>query len=101
MPRIALPPLPLPASVWREIARELRLPPQQKRIAGLILRHQCDKQIAAILRIKVPTVRTYLGRMFDRLGVSDREQLILLIFRLSHGRQGPAAECHRRRCHRP
>jgi DNA-binding CsgD family transcriptional regulator len=84
-----LPSLPLSTEHWKRIAKELELSPQQKRIAELILRHQCDKQIAAIMGIKQPTVRTYIGRMFVRLKVRDREELILMIFQRSHER------CHR------
>lgn len=79
-----LPPLPLPANLWDRIAGELRLSAQQRRIAELILCHQCDKQIAARMGIKHPTVRTYIDRLYRRLQVSDREQLILLFFRKSH-----------------
>lgn len=78
-----LPPLPLTFEHWETIARGLRLPRQERRIAELILRHQCDKQIAANMGIAYPTVRTYIRRLFDRLGVADREELILLVFRLA------------------
>jgi DNA-binding CsgD family transcriptional regulator len=89
-----LPPLPLSAEQWTRIAKQLALSPQQKRIAELILRHQCDKQIAAILEIALPTVRTHISRIFARLKVSDREQLILLVFRLAQG-ESTAVTCHR------
>jgi len=77
-----LPP-PLSADQWKRIAKELALPPQQRRIVELILRNACDKQIAAALRIGRPTVRTYLSRIFARLGVSDRLELVLLVLRMS------------------
>jgi DNA-binding CsgD family transcriptional regulator len=78
-----IPDLPLSAQKWRQVMDELRLPPQQVRIVELILRNQCDKQIAAALGLKVPTVRTYLHRIFERLGVGDRLELVLRIFALS------------------
>jgi DNA-binding CsgD family transcriptional regulator len=83
-----LPPLPLSAGQWNRIAKQLELSPQQKRIAELILRHQSDKQIAKVMQIGVPTVRTYVSRMFAKVGVSDREELILNVFRMA------SEECH-------
>ncbi len=80
-----LPPLPLPLKLWNQIAKALKLSPQQKRIVELILRNACDKQIAVLLGIRKPTVRTHLDRVFRRLQVEDRGELILLIFRMSHG----------------
>lgn len=81
-------PLPLPDALWSRIARELRLPRQQVRIVELILRGLCDKQIAAAMGLRVPTVRTYLTRVFERLQVEDRGELVLRIFAMSHGRTG-------------
>jgi DNA-binding NarL/FixJ family response regulator len=78
-------PLPLPPRLWNEIARELEFSPQQKRIVELILRNACDKQIAAALGRGKPTIRTHLDRVFRRLEVEDRGELVLLIFRMSHG----------------
>jgi DNA-binding NarL/FixJ family response regulator len=79
-----LPPLPLPIEKWNQLVATLKLPPQQIRIVELILRNYCDKQIAAALGLKVPTVRTYLHRIFERLRVSDRLELVLRLFELSH-----------------
>jgi DNA-binding CsgD family transcriptional regulator len=36
-----------------------------------------DKQIAEKIGIKVPTVRTHMGRLFDKLSVGDRVELVL------------------------
>jgi DNA-binding NarL/FixJ family response regulator len=77
--------LPLPHDKWRQIADSLELPPRQARIVELILRNYCDKQIAAAMGLKVPTVRTYLTRIFHRLKVADRMELVLRIFTISHG----------------
>jgi DNA-binding NarL/FixJ family response regulator len=79
-----IPPLPLPAEKWNQLVATLKLPPQQIRIVELILRNRCDKQIAAALGLKVPTVRTYLHRIFERLRVGDRLELVLRLFELSH-----------------
>lgn len=77
-------PLPLPTRLWNRMAAQWRLPPQQKRIVELILRNACDKQIAAAMQLSPSTVRTYLGRVFQRLGVHDRLELVLLVLRRSH-----------------
>lgn len=85
MAPLKLPPLPLPLKQWNDIAKELNLSPQQKRIVELILRNACDKQIAAAMGRGKPTIRTHLDRIFRRLEVEDRGELVLLVFRLSHG----------------
>ncbi len=69
---------------WNRIAAALKLSPQQKRIAELLLRNCRDQQIADELQLKVPTVRTHLRRMFERLKVRDRMELVLMIFADSH-----------------
>lgn len=81
-----LPPLPLPTSQWDRIAKALRLSPRQKQIAELILQNHCDKQIVATLGSRMGTVRTQIHRIFDRTGVTDRQELVLLICRMSHER---------------
>jgi DNA-binding NarL/FixJ family response regulator len=73
-------PLPLDQRKWIHLASNLRLPPQQQKIVELILRGMQDKQIAIRLGISVPTVRTYLSRLYARLGVSDRMELVLKLF---------------------
>lgn len=75
-----LPALPMAQNTWEKVVRSLGLPPQQARIVELILRNYDDKAIALKLGVKRTTVRTYLGRAFDRLGVRDRTGLILYIF---------------------
>ena len=84
--------LPLSAEKWRQLAEELALSPQQTRIVELILRNFCDKEIAAQLGLKVPTVRTYLQRTYLRLGVEDRMALVLKLFEASQAT--PVDECH-------
>jgi DNA-binding NarL/FixJ family response regulator len=79
------PQLPLPPDKWRQLVETLQLPPQQIRIVELILRNQCDKQVAAAMGIKVPTLRTYIKRIYERIGVGDRFELALKLFALSHG----------------
>jgi len=72
-------PFPLDAETWARVVEEFGLPRQQARIVKGILCGMGDKQIARELGLRVPTVRTYLGRIFDRLGVGDRVQVILRV----------------------
>jgi DNA-binding NarL/FixJ family response regulator len=81
-----LPQLPLPSERWDELCTSLKFSPQQKRIVELILLNRCDKQIAATMQLRHPTVRTYITRIFVRAGVSDRHELVLKLFAMSHGR---------------
>jgi DNA-binding NarL/FixJ family response regulator len=83
MTRSDLPPLPLPPDKWNRIAAALKLCPRMKELAELILRNQSDKQIVAETGLGHPTVRSYLKRTFERAGVGDRHELVLLILRLS------------------
>lgn len=79
-----LPPLPLPAKKWDEIALEMELSPRHRRIVELILRNRCDKQIVMEIGISQSTVRTHIGRIFQKLKVNDRLELVLLVFAMSH-----------------
>lgn len=71
---------PFDDQTWTRIASAFGLAPQEARTVERILCGMCDKQIAADLRIGVSTLRTYLRRIFDRLGVEDRVQLVLRVF---------------------
>lgn len=73
----------LSGAAWRQITRSMELSPQQARIVCLILCGKRDKQIAAELGLGVPTVRTYLSRVFERAKVEDRVELILRVFELA------------------
>lgn len=76
--------------LWAEVIRALQLSPQQVKVTSHVLRGLCDKQIASELQISEPTVRTHLGRIFQRNGLRDRGELILRIFAIAQvawGRQ--------------
>jgi len=75
--------LPLDPQTWLAVAAHLELSPQQTRIVELLLCGRRDKQIAHELQLSVPTVRTYLGRIFLKLNVQDRVELILRVFSLT------------------
>lgn len=83
----------LTADECRELVTVLDLSPMQARIAALILEGKKDKQIAAALGLKRCTVRTYLGRIFLRLGVTDRMGLAACL--LAHCLRNPKhRQCH-------
>ncbi len=88
------PPLPLPmdARTWKAIARELRLSARHVRIVALLLRGMRDKQIARAMGLRLSTLRTHLSRIFARVGVQDRVELILRIFALAQ-RRARKARC--------
>lgn len=76
-------PIPAPllaAEEWQSIIKIFKLSPQQARIVELILQGKKHKQIALELALSESTVQTYLGRLFTRLGIADRTELILHIF---------------------
>lgn len=65
---------------WVEIAEKLSLSTRQGEISRYLLHGLSDKQIALQLKIAVPTVRTHLSRLFSKMKVQDRIELILYIF---------------------
>lgn len=73
-------PSPFGRAEWRWVVEALELSPQQARIVELIVRGAGDKQIAAALGLSKYTVRTYLSRIFARLGVRDRVELVVHVF---------------------
>ena len=83
MPEESLPEFPLSQDTWQRLVRELSLSPQQARIVELVLCDCGDKQIAARMGLRVPTVRTYLQRTYLRLGAEGRMGLVLKILALS------------------
>lgn len=70
---------PFAPEQWARAVRLLNLPPQQAKVVRLILCGMRDKQIAAELGVGFATVRTYLGRIFQRMGVRDRVELVLRV----------------------
>lgn len=78
--------LPCDRQLWLAIAEELGLTSQQQRIVELILRGRQDKEIAETMEISIPTVRTHLTRIYSRVEVSDRLELILRVFAMAQER---------------
>ncbi|MBN1554902.1 MAG: helix-turn-helix transcriptional regulator [Phycisphaerae bacterium] len=68
-------------SEWNELSEKLCLSPRQSQVASLLMLGLSDKQISARMDISHHTLRTYLDRMFEKLSVGDRCELIVHIFR--------------------
>jgi hypothetical protein len=51
------------------------LPPSLARVAGLLVQGMADKQIASLTGLSVATVRTYVRRIYSKLGVHNRLEL--------------------------
>jgi DNA-binding NarL/FixJ family response regulator len=66
---------------WAQISFGLRLSPQQRRIVMLLVNGLCDKQISRAMGIAVPTVRTHVSRLFAKVNVHDRVELMRELFR--------------------
>lgn len=58
-----------------------QLTPREQEITELVADGLCQKNIAKVLDISENTVRNHLGRIFNKVGVSSRLQLALLMKR--------------------
>ena len=68
---------------WDHLAETFALPPRQQEIVQLLFTGMGDKQIATKMGIALPTVRTHMGRLFAKLSVRDRSEVLLTMFRES------------------
>jgi DNA-binding CsgD family transcriptional regulator len=62
-------------------AKRWRLAPRQAKVAASIARGLSDKEIAVELGLTLSTTRTYVKRLFARVGVHSRTELVRGIFR--------------------
>lgn len=81
-------------SEWEELTTQLNFSPQQIQVVHCLLEGMGDKQIAATMGISEHTVRTYLGRIFTKQEVQNRNELLVGIFRQFRDGCVPA-ECPR------
>jgi DNA-binding NarL/FixJ family response regulator len=65
------------------VLTSLEFSPQQARSVKLLLQDKADKQIAREMGLRVPTVRTYLSRIFQRTGCTDRVGRVLKVFQVA------------------
>jgi two-component system, NarL family, nitrate/nitrite response regulator NarL len=66
-----------------EAARIARLTAREREVVGLIGEGHGTKAMASRLFISEPTIRHYVASIFDKLGVSDRVELV--VYAYEHG----------------
>jgi DNA-binding NarL/FixJ family response regulator len=71
---------------WSDLKRELSLSRRQADVVEQLLMGRTDKQIAYNLQMSISSVRTHLSKVFVRLGVADRCELIVYLFARSRTR---------------
>jgi len=77
------PKLPVDADHWQAIIRAVGFSRQHARIAELIVRDLCDKQIAIVLNISESTIDSHMERIERRTGTSGRRQLMAYLWEVS------------------
>ncbi len=81
---------------WAQVLETLGLTPQQRRIVGLLLEGEGDKEIARKLGIAFSTLRTHINRIFEHLGVHDRAGIVRQLFAEFRRGCGDCPRRHRR-----
>jgi DNA-binding CsgD family transcriptional regulator len=64
---------------WPEIARSLRLSPRELQIVRAFFDDRTESAMAADLGISPHTVHTYVERLYRKLAVVDRVELVLRV----------------------
>lgn len=65
---------------WRLLARALRLSAREAEITRLLMNDETEWTIAAHLSISRHTVHTHIERLYRKLGVTSRSQVIMRVF---------------------
>lgn len=65
---------------WDAISDSLRLCPRELQVVQGIFADQTKRQIASLLRISHHTIHTYLIRIYRKLDVNSRCELLLEVF---------------------
>jgi len=86
---------------FSELVNRMPLSPREGQIIEQILFGHSDKQIAINLNMAIPTIRTHLKRIFLKLNVKDKYELILYFFSCfrmdCYGRGCPRKNGHQHR----
>ena len=77
-PVSAGPPL-LSSGIWPGLAEALRLSPREVQVVKAVFQDHKEESIAADLGISPHTVSTYLQRIYAKLRVGSRPQLIVRV----------------------
>ena len=87
---------------WDELGCDLKLSPRALQLVRGIFDDKTEEGIAYDLRISVHTVHSYLIRIYQRLGVCSREQLLVYIFgRYLEQHRSPESQRSARQSERP
>lgn len=70
---------PLTVSAWKAVARSLRLSPRELQIARHIFADHTEAATALALGISAHTVRTHAERLYRKLCVQSRVELVIRI----------------------
>ena len=65
---------------WATLIAELALSSRQSEIIRWLFKGLTDREIAGHMGIQTTTVRMHMSRLFLRMNVHDRNQLILRVF---------------------
>jgi len=76
-------------SEWAQLVKELSLSPREAQIVKLLCAGHKNYSAACTLGISAATVRTYLSRLYAKLGVSDRFELLCLLFHTARNSCSP------------
>lgn len=76
---VAAPPEPEDPSRAHAAALLETLTDREREVASALARGLSNAEIAAELFMGVPTVKTHVGRIFDKLGVENRVQIAILV----------------------
>lgn len=72
--------LKVSAGQWRTIARDLHMSARELQIGRRIFDGKNEATIARELGISTHTVHTYIRRLYRKLGVRDRCELLMRLF---------------------
>ena len=65
---------------WAALMQVLGLSPRQEGVLAAIINGMSDKEIAAKMNVQPTTTRTHLRRLYTKLGVRDRTELVVHCF---------------------
>jgi DNA-binding CsgD family transcriptional regulator len=67
----------LPSQVWTHLARRMKLSPREVQIARAVLTDRTEQGIALDLGMSPHTVHTHLDRLYRKLSVNSRVELVV------------------------
>jgi DNA-binding NarL/FixJ family response regulator len=95
---------PMTSNIARKVVQSFKQPavpgsreelsPREQEVLELLARGYLYKEIAERLNISVPTVNTYVRRMYEKLHVRSRAQAVAKYAHLSDGEKRPPAAAH-------